>query len=654
MRLSAQQCDRLENYIESALSNQQYNKLTAICYIRGMCGIAGIVGLVNSAEAGRLARRMTGRLAHRGPDADGFFTDAGIALGHRRLAIIDLSENANQPQTDGSGRFIIILNGEIYNFRDVKRSIPDYQFLTNSDTEAVVAAYAAYGPDCLSLLNGMFALAIWDKVERSLFIARDRLGVKPLYYAVTNNGAFLFASEIRSILESGLVEKKISRDGLYDYLMYQSVYAPRTIVDGITQLGAGEYAIVKDGEISRHSYWQLENAKADAEFDDEAEVKDRVRTLLLESAERRLVSDVRVGAFLSGGIDSSAVVGLMSEVSDQPVDTFSVVFDDGRFDESKYSDLISKRFDTRHTRIQLTPNDLLSSLPEAIRSIDSPSGDGINTYVVSKAVRNAGIKVALSGLGGDELFAGYPNFLRWFKAKNGLLSKLPRSVRSAGGKILAQSSNSRYRRAADLLDQPAIELANIYPLFRQVMSQQDANEYCPTAVDLPTTIKAILEKKADKIEDFPLLSQFTIAELLGYTQSVLLKDTDQFSMASALEVREPFFDYKLVEYVLRIPDKIKYPRYPKSLLVDALAPMLPDEIVHRTKMGFAFPWAEWMRNELSAFCAERIRSLEQRDLLDPLVLNRRWSDFLSGRNGVAWSQIWHLVVLSDWLDSNGF
>lgn len=654
MRLSAQQCDRLENYIESALSNQQYNKLTAICYIRGMCGIAGIVGLVNSAEAGRLARRMTGRLAHRGPDADGFFTDAGIALGHRRLAIIDLSENANQPQTDGSGRFVIILNGEIYNFRDVKRSIPDYQFLTNSDTEAVVAAYAAYGPDCLSLLNGMFALAIWDKVERSLFIARDRLGVKPLYYAVTNNGAFLFASEIRSILESGLVEKKISRDGLYDYLMYQSVYAPRTIVDGITQLGAGEYAIVKDGEISRHSYWQLENAKADAEFDDEAEVKDRVRTLLLESAERRLVSDVRVGAFLSGGIDSSAVVGLMSEVSDQPVDTFSVVFDDGRFDESKYSDLISKRFDTRHTRIQLTPNDLLSSLPEAIRSIDSPSGDGINTYVVSKAVRNAGIKVALSGLGGDELFAGYPNFLRWFKAKNGLLSKLPRSVRSAGGKILAQSSNSRYRRAADLLDQPAIELANIYPLFRQVMSQQDANEYCPTAVDLPTTIKAILEKKADKIEDFPLLSQFTIAELLGYTQSVLLKDTDQFSMASALEVREPFFDYKLVEYVLRIPDKIKYPRYPKSLLVDALAPMLPDEIVHRTKMGFAFPWAEWMRNELSAFCAERIRSLEQRDLLDPLVLNRRWSDFLSGRNGVAWSQIWHLVVLSDWLDSNGF
>ncbi len=654
MRLSAQQCDRLENNIGSALSNQQYTKLTAICYIRDMCGIAGIVGLVNSAEAGRLARRMTGRLAHRGPDADGFFTDAGIALGHRRLAIIDLSENANQPQIDGSGRYVIILNGEIYNFRDVKRSIPDYQFLTNSDTETVVAAYAAYGPDCLSLLNGMFALAIWDKVERSLFIARDRLGVKPLYYAVTNNGAFLFASEIRSILESGLVAKKISRDGLYDYLMYQSVYAPRTIVDGITQLGAGEYAIVKDGEISRHSYWQLENAKADAEFDDEAEVKDRVRTLLLESAERRLVSDVRVGAFLSGGIDSSAVVGLMSEVSDQPVDTFSVVFDDGRFDESKYSDLISKRFDTRHTRIQLTPNDLLSSLPEAIRSIDSPSGDGINTYVVSKAVRNAGIKVALSGLGGDELFAGYPNFLRWFKAKNGLLSKLPRSVRSAGGKILAQSSNSRYRRAADLLDQPAIELANIYPLFRQVMSQQDANEYCPTAMNLPTTIKAILEKKADKIEDFPLLSQFTIAELLGYTQSVLLKDTDQFSMASALEVREPFFDYKLVEYVLRIPDKIKYPRYPKSLLVDALAPMLPDEIVHRTKMGFAFPWAEWMRNELSPFCAERIRSLGQRDLLDPLVLNRRWSDFLSGRNGVAWSQIWHLVVLSDWLDSNGF
>src|SRR5688572_24828444 len=300
-----------------------------------MCGIAGIAGSNDRDMAEMVIRRMTDRLAHRGPDADGFLVEDGIALGHRRLSIIDLSEAANQPQFDSNGRFAVILNGEIYNFRYVKKQFPDYPFRTESDTEVILAAYAKYGPDCLRLLNGMFAFAIWDRERRELFVARDRLGVKPLYYSLLADGTFVFASEIRSILESGLVERKLNDPALTEYLMYQSVYAPRTIVEGIHQLPAGSFCIHADGKLQITPYWRIEETGVDEEFADEAAVKARVRELLLLSVEQRMISDVRLGAFLSGGIDSSSVVALMSEVSDMPVDTFSVTFDDPEFDESR-------------------------------------------------------------------------------------------------------------------------------------------------------------------------------------------------------------------------------------------------------------------------------------------------------------------------------
>lgn len=618
-----------------------------------MCGIAGIVGLKDKELANIKIRLMTESLKHRGPDATGVFVDNDVALGHLRLSIIDLSESANQPFFDASNRYAITYNGEIYNFKDVKKLLPDYPFRTDSDTEVIIAAYEKFGADCLALFNGMFAFAIWDRDRKELFAARDRLGVKPFYYSQTQDGTFIFASELRGLLDSGLIPRKLNKYGIYDYLMYQSVYSPETIVENIYQLPAGEFGIYAGGEFAKQSYWQIEKNSYGEFADNENDVKKNIKELLLNSIEQRMISDVRLGAFLSGGIDSSAIVALMSEVSDRPVDTFSVTFGEKEFDESEYSNLIAKKYKTNHTSVFLTANDFLNELPLALKAADSPSGDGINTYVVAKATKKSGITVALSGLGGDELFAGYPNFLNWYKTKKSLLPKIPAVLRKSIGAAFSNLGNSKYQRIADVVSADNIDLSGIYPMFRQVMSQQIVSDFYKNG-HYEISIQKQLKGKQSDIARFPLLSQFSIAELLGYTQNVLLKDTDQFSMASALEVREPFFDFKLVEYVLRIPDEIKYPKYPKSLLVESIYPMLPDEIVHRKKMGFVLPFEKWMRNELKDFCENRLENLAAREILHPDRLLSKWKDFQNGKNGVLWSHLWHLVVLTEWLENNKF
>ena len=618
-----------------------------------MCGIAGIVGLEDREKAGHKIHLMTESLKHRGPDATGVFVDDRIALGHLRLSIIDLSESANQPFFDRTNRFAITYNGEIYNYREVKKLLPDYPFRTDSDTEVVLAAYEKFGADCLSLFNGMFAFAIWDSERRELFAARDRLGVKPFYYSQTAGGAFIFASEIRALLNSQLIPRNLNKYGVYDYLMYQSVYAPETIVENVFQLEAGEFGIFANGEFTKKSYWQIEKNSFGEMNDSVGDIKKNVKELLLSSIEQRMISDVRLGAFLSGGIDSSAVVALMSEVSERPIDTFSVNFEEKEFDESTYSNLIAKKYKTNHTSVCLTATDFLRELPQALKAADSPSGDGVNTYVVAKATKKTGITVALSGLGGDELFAGYPNFLNWYKTKNSFLPKIPAVVRRSLAAAFSNIGNSKYQRIADVVAADNINLSGVYPMFRQVMSQQIVSDFYRNG-HYEISIQKQLKNKEPDISRFPLLSQFSIAELLGYTQNVLLKDTDQFSMASALEVREPFFDYRLVEYVLRIPDSVKYPKYPKSLLVESIYPMLPDEIVHRKKMGFVLPFDRWMRNELKDFCQNRIDNLAARAIFDSDRLNSKWRDFQNGKNGVLWSHLWHLVVLTEWLENNKF
>ena len=507
-------------------------------------------------------------------------------------------------------------------------------------------------------LNGMFAFAIWDNQNETLFIARDRIGVKPLYY-FQDEHRFLFASELRSLLSSGYVPRELDNYALHDFLAFQSVYAPFTLLKNVFQLMPGEYATISaTAGFKKKTYWSLENPPNTEGVSDKATAQKKIRELLTASIERRMISDVPLGAFLSGGIDSSAVVALMSECSSRRIDTFTVSFAEKQFDESRYADIIAKKYNTNHTTIRLSPDDFLKGLPEALDATDAPSGDGLNTYIVSKATKEAGITVALSGLGGDELFAGY-QYPRHFQQINNRMSlywQLPHGLRK-GMVAVAQktlSSNPKRSRQLEMLRSETPTIDAIYPYFRMINTESEASQLMASNGFDAVIIRQLLKDRQGPLSKLPLISQVTVAELLGYTLNVLLKDTDQFSMASALEVREPFFDYTLIEYVLTLPDAWKYdPKTPKSLLVNSLAPLLPDEIVYRSKMGFVFPWKHWLLNELRSFCEENINYLAKMAAFNAVSVKAEWSMFVKS-NGASGSyvKIWQLVVLAYWLRKN--
>ena len=615
-----------------------------------MCGIAGLISFKNDQSADRRIRAMTDGMAHRGPDSDGFFVEEGVALGHRRLSIIDLSSFANQPFTDNSGRYVMVYNGEIYNYESVKPLIPEYDFRTTSDTELAIAAYIKWGPECLKHFRGMFSLAIWDKTNRELFLARDRSGVKPLYYYLDQDH-LVFASEQRAILASGLVAKTLDRNALLDYFSFQSVSFPHSALKNVRQLQAGAWMKIRNGQATTAVYWDVTKAAAAFDYTDKSAVLKRIRELMVQSIQRRLVSDVPVGAFLSGGIDSSAVVGLMAEVGSGRPNTFTISFEEKEYDESSYADMIAQKFNTNHTRISLRPEDFLSELQNGLDAMDTPSGDGINTYVVSKAIRKNGMTVALSGVGGDELFAGY-NYFRQFLdiQKKQWIWKLPALARNTMTSVMGASRE----RISQLLQADSCDIENVYPVFRQILSPATLRRLvAPDIMAHPNSWTAGLTQNREQIHRLPLLSQFTVAEYLGYTQQTLLKDTDQMSMAVSLEVREPYFDQDLIEFMLGVPDSLKMGPHPKALLVDAIAPMLPWEIVDRPKQGFLFPWKLWLRNELRSFCETRIKNMTDRPFVNGKALEQYWQQFLKGDEKIRWTGIWLFVVLEYWLEKNG-
>jgi asparagine synthase (glutamine-hydrolysing) len=621
-----------------------------------MCGIAGIIELKGGEASADLVRKMTDAIAHRGPDADGLFVEGSAGLGHRRLSIIDLSADSNQPFYDASGRYVMVYNGEMYNYAEVKAMMPDHPFRTAGDTEVLLAAYIRWGADCLRHFRGMYAFTIWDRQERTAFLCRDKMGVKPLYYAVAGD-RLLFSSEVRSILTTGLVAKEIDEKALVDYFSDQSIPYPYTVVKGIRQLEAGSWMRIKDGKIEQQRYWDVTNNPVDFDFGDRDRVHRRIRELMLQSIRRRLVSDVPVGAFLSGGIDSSAVVGLMAEASSNPANTFNISFDEKAYDESEYADIIARKFHTNHTRLLLRPTVFLDELEDALNAMDSPSGDGINTYVVSRAISRKGMRVALSGAGGDELFAGYPFFAQYLQLqRRSWIWRVPAGLRGIAATILSGGrQEGKMGRVGQLLREPSPSVVDIYPLFRQILPPSVISRLSnlTSGRKLTTMVGEELRRRQKEIKSLPFLSQVSAAEYLGYTQHTLLKDTDQMSMAVSLEVREPFFDQDLVEFVLAVPDGLKNPGYPKSLLVESLKPLLPDEIVFRRKQGFLFPWDVWLRTDLKAFCDRYIKNMASRPFINGGSLISYWDRFLAGDKRVRWSEIWLFVVLEYWMEKNG-
>jgi asparagine synthase (glutamine-hydrolysing) len=626
-----------------------------------MCGINGIYGLKNIQAAKEKVQLMNNCMKHRGPDDEGTFAEENIALGHRRLSIIDLSAAGHQPMASFDNRYQIVYNGELYNYKELKFELQRviagsgqqaYFFQTNTDTEVIIAAYARWGAECLKHFNGMFAFAIWDSHSKELFVARDRLGIKPLYYFYTN-GIFAFSSEIRSLLSNNIIPRKIDQDGLCDYLCYQTVHAPNTIVKGVKMLMPGHYVTINSADVRIKEYWSLTGNISDASNGKSyEEVCKDVNRLLTAAVERRLIADVPFGAFLSGGIDSSAIVGLMSRVSAEKVKTFSVTFDESEFSEAKYAQMIAKKFNTDHHEIRLSPEDFLKELPNALKAMDHPSGDGPNTYVVSKATKNAGITMALSGLGGDELFAGYDVFKRSLELnRKNWLNLVPRFVRSMGGSLLTKAKPGiASEKIAQLIRQDRINFNSFYPLSRQVLMDEQILKLINKEVLPVNRVREIIGASEAEIQS--VMSKTSVAEISTYMQNVLLRDTDQMSMAHALEVRVPFIDYTLVEYVLGVPDKYKSTESPKKLLVDSLGDLLPGEIVNRPKMGFTFPWKHWMKNELKTFCEQRMLALSKRKIFHGREVMKLWNDFLSDDPGITWSRIWFLVVLENWLAEN--
>lgn len=625
-----------------------------------MCGINGFISTSFSKEQkSNIVQKMNLRLAHRGPDNDSLWSDNLVCFGHRRLSIIDLSPESNQPFVSNDKRYVIVYNGELYNYKDLKlelqrtahgsAAIP-YFFKTNSDTEVVLAAFIRWGSQCLQYFNGMFAFSIFDTETKKLFLARDRVGVKPLYYYYGDEG-FLFSSEVRPIIHSGIKSFTINKDVLAEYVMYQTVLAPNTIVKGIKMLMPGHYIEYEDEKAAITQYYNIDAISNISKELNYTQICNKVNELLTHSVQRRLVADVPFGAFLSGGIDSSAVVGLMSKVSTEKIQTFNISFDESEFSESKYAQIIAKKFNTQHHEIKLTPTDFLKQLPEALYAIDHPTGDGPNTYIVSKATKQTGIAMALSGIGGDELFAGYDVFKRMTELqKKSWLNTVPRFGRKLGGAIIQKRKKSvSGNKISELLSEEKINFNSAYPLNRSIFTKSELKTLLKNTNAFNEIEKIISLIPQNKNY---LLSAVSLAEINTYLQNVLLRDTDQMSMAVALEVREPFLDYKLIEFALSVNDEYKFPHTPKKLLIDSLGDLLPNEIVNRPKMGFTLPWQQWLKDDLKTFCEKNILEFSTYDFCITQNVQNLWHRFLNNDKTVTWSRIWHLVVLNNWLKQN--
>jgi asparagine synthase (glutamine-hydrolysing) len=512
----------------------------------------------------------------------------------------------------------------------------------------------------------MFSFALYDRNGGAgrLFLARDRLGIKPLYYFY-HPDYVVFASEVRALLSSGLVPRRLDFLALDQYLSYLSIPAARTLIEGVRCVPPGSVITVggSDGRMSTTKYW---DAAADAEMghadrSHPTVAADRLRKLLLEAVDLHLVSDVPVATFLSGGVDSGGIAALMRE-SGHRAHTFTVGFS-GHPDETESARATAAFLGTDHEEVRLRDDDVLSQVTQALDAMDQPSGDAINTYVVCGAVRAAGIKVAVSGLGGDELFGGYPSFRR-FSQLAPLLTiwrHTPRTLRrTAATCVSTVFRTGRAGRTAGSLMHGNGTIAESYPATRQVFSPLERRAlltpFCKDQIpDAPDPYVVLLRENLTDARHGPF-TQLSYAEARTYMQDVLLRDTDQMSMAHGLEVRVPFLDHHVVSYVMGLPDQVKASNgVPKGLLVKALGSLLPPETVSRPKQGFVLPFDDWMRGPLRGFCEDRLgpRGLGGRGLFDTSRLTALWERFQGRHSSVSWARIWMLVALSEWLESTG-
>jgi asparagine synthase (glutamine-hydrolysing) len=631
-----------------------------------MCGIVGILARKTQIPP-EVLEQATRSLAHRGPDDSGtvLLKDTGperleIGLGHRRLAILDLSPLGHQPMHDPVTGNWIVFNGEIYNFRELRKELEaaGVEFKSHSDTEVILAGYRVWGESCLTRLGGMFAFALWDLPRKRLLLARDRVGIKPLYYHQADQ-TFVFASEVRTLLRTGLVPRKVDSTGVLSYLAFGSVYEPWTIVEGVRAVPAGHVLTVQNGSVSIREYWNpLPSSSAGSEpaSGNGAATANRLPALLRDAVLSHLVSDVPVGVFLSGGIDSSALVAVLSH-NGVRANTFSLVFQEEEFNEGQYSREIAHRFGSEHHEIRVSQQDTLAAMPEALCAMDQPTIDGINTYLVSAKTRAAGVKVALTGLGADELFAGYSNFRRVprmeaFSERFGRLPKLVRRPFSASVALFV-GKGDRSRKLAELAaDRDSI----VHPYFLARMlfgaAEREGLFAAPDYQALQQSINRGLQESITESQSLDPVNRVSYLESRWYMRNTLLRDSDFMSMAHGLELRVPFLDRALVEACFRIPgDRKLQGDSRKSLLLASLGVELPREIVNRPKRGFTLPFERWLRGEMRPFVEDTLlKSDWDQTSISASSVREVWDRFLAGET--SWSRPWSLFVLKHWCEQN--
>ena len=606
--------------------------------------------------------RATHSLAHRGPD------DAGttiiqqfspqklhIALGSCRLAILDLSPLGHQPMHDPRTGNCIVHNGEIYNFRELRNRLEQEgaQFTSNSDTEVLLKAYSQWGDKCLTQLRGMFAFAIWDARKQRLLLARDPIGVKPLYYYASDK-YFLFASEVRTLLNTGLVPRKLDDAGLINYLTFGSAYDPGTLIEGINAARPGHWLVWQNGVWSEKKYCDVLDepsetiSKTESEREQTPDLSDHLR----EAVRLQLRSDVPLGVFLSGGIDSSSIVALLSANGVKPR-TFSLTFKEPEFNEAQFSRAVARRFATDHHETTISEADACSAIPEYLRAMDQPTMDGLNTYLVSRYARAAGVKVALSGLGGDELFAGYSNFhsvlqmQRFAKFWHGVPDLVRRPMSHAFAALAPKGDRSR--KLFTLAHENG-NLLHAYFLSRMLFTPGVKDALFPSASpEANQRARQILADSLAETRRLDPINQISYLEMRCYMLNTLLRDADCMSMAHGLELRVPLLDQQVAKKVFSIPGQCKLiDSVAKPLLVGASA-SLPAEVVHRPKQGFTLPFQHWLHGKLHATVDCTLRNVASGPLgsvLQPSAVTRVWQDFLRGRT--AWSRPWSLYVLQRW------
>jgi asparagine synthase (glutamine-hydrolysing) len=620
-----------------------------------MCGIAGVFsrnGTLNL-PVRESARHMMEELHHRGPDDTGFYVDEQAVLAHTRLSIIDLSSAGHQPMRSNSGTAWLLFNGEIYNFRDLRLELESAgcSFHSETDSEVIIEGYRHWGiTKLLSRLRGMFAFAIYDPCPSdgslpTLILARDRFGIKPLYYHTTTN-EIIFASEVRAMVSSGLVPNTPNPEATIRFLQLGSIPAPQTTVKDVFAIPAGHYLIADSGGIKINRYWDL------CQFITEPKLDNRKLTLqaaaaqtcsLLEEAVKlHLISDVPLGVFLSGGVDSSSLVALASQSLDRPLTTLSIVFEESEFSEASYSRLIARKYSTDHREVTLSPREFYDELPTLFSSMDQPTVDGVNTYFVSKAAKEAGLTVVLSGTGGDEVFLGYRHFKLATKLDRSamLLRMLPRAGRAGVAGLASRALKVRRASGADklsYLEEPTDQ--NLYLLFRGLFSQAQIRDLLGVSRHEIEALGPISPALTDK-RVRPFIASSSMLEFRHYLENQLLKDTDFMSMAHSIETRVPFLDHKLVELVLGLPPALKLSkRSNKPLLVQSLGDRLPREIWNRPKMGFTFPFGKWMMDR-----ADDLIPISRRaGYLDARAVSKVWDAFRRG--DMHWSRPWALMVL---------